>query len=130
MRNYIFVSGLVIVAMGVAAMSVLAKPDAIGFLQGALTLGGGIVICGLFSIKMQWHGFIGAGILALLGAARGLANVPGLAKFLAGDRPRGLTPLLELGVTVICLVLMMKIIQALSRERVRRMLEAEENPKE
>ena len=130
MRIYIFVSGLVIVAMGVAAMSILAKPDAVGFLQGALTLGGGIVICGVFSIKMQWHGIIGAGILALLGAARGLGNVPGLAKFLTGDRPRGSTPLLEMGVTLICLLLLLKIIRALFRERVRRMLEAEEESKE
>lgn len=125
MRIYIFLSGLVIVAMGIAAMSILAKPDSIGFLQGALTLGGGIVICGAFSIRMHWHGIIGAGILSLLGAARGLGNVPGLVKFLAGDRPHGTTPLLEMGVTLICLLLLLKIIRALSRERVRRMLESE-----
>lgn len=130
MRIYLFFSGLAILAMGIAAMSILAKPDSIGFLQGALTLGGGIVICGMFSLKMQWHGIIGAGVLALLGAARGLANVPGLAKFLTGERPRGATPLLEMGVTLICLLLLFKVLQALSRERVRRMLEAEENPKE
>ncbi len=125
MRIYIFLSGLVIVAMGIAAMSILTKPDSVGFLQGALTLGGGIVICGAFSVKMKWHGIIGAGILALLGAARGLANVPGLAKFLTGERPRGSTPVLEMGVTLICLLLLLKIIRALSRERVRRMLEQE-----
>lgn len=129
MRIYIFFSGLVIVAIGIvaigiAAMSILTKPDSVGFLQGALTLGGGIVICGAFSVKMKWHGIIGAGILAMLGAARGLGNVPGLAKFLTGERPRGATPVLELGVTVICLLLLLKIIRALSQERVRRMLEA------
>ncbi len=126
MRIYIFFSGLVIAAMGLAAMSILAKPDSVGFLQGALTLGGGIVICGAFSVKMKWHGIIGAGILALLGAGRGLANVPGLVKFLTGDRPRGATPLFEMGVTVICLLLLLKIIRALSQERLRRMLESEE----
>lgn len=126
MRCYIFLSGVTILAMGVAAMFILAKPDSVGFLQGALTLGGGIVICGIFSIRMQWHGIIGAGILALLGAARGLANLPGLVKFLAGERPRGSTPLLEMGVTLICLLLLLKIIRALSRERLRRMLESGE----
>ena len=130
MRIYIFVSGLVIVAMGVAAMFVLEKLDGQGFLFGAVKLGGGIVICGIFSITMRWHGIIGAGILALLGTAFGLGNVPGLAKFVAGDRSHGTLPLLELGVTLICLLLLLKIIRALSRERVRRMLEAEENSKE
>ncbi len=33
---------------------------------GSLTLGGGFIICGLFSIKMLWHGVIGAGVLALV----------------------------------------------------------------
>jgi len=125
MRIYIWVSGLAILATGIAAMWILAKPDSVGFLQGALTLGGGIVICGAFSVKMKWHGTIGAGVLALLGAARGLANVPGLVKFVTGDRPRGSTPILELGVTLICLLLLLKIIRALSRERVRRMLDSE-----
>ena len=89
MRISIFLSGAAILAMGGIAMGVLAKADAVGFLTGAMQLGGGIVICGLFSLKMHWHGVIGAGILALLGAARGLGNVPGLAKFAAGDRTHG-----------------------------------------
>ena len=101
-------------------------PHSVGFLQGALTLGGGIVICGIFSIQMPWHGFIGAGVLSLLGAARGLANLPGLLKYFSGERPRGATPLLELGATLICGLLLLKIIQALSRERLRRMLESAE----
>lgn len=83
-----------------------------------------MVICGIFSIKMQWHGIIGAGILALLGAARGLGNVPGLAKFLTGERPRGVAPLLEMGVTLISLLLLVKVIRALYQERTRRMREA------
>lgn len=126
MRFYIFFSGATILAMGVAARYVLDSSQSLGFLQGALTLGGGIVICGIFSIKMRWHGIIGAGILALLGAARGLGNVPDLAKFVAGQRARGSTPLLEMGVTLICLLLLLKIIRALSGERLRRMLESEE----
>ncbi len=126
MRFYIFTSGLAILASGLASLSLLDKPLAVGFLQGALTLGGGILICGIFAIRMQWHGIIGAGVLALLGAARGLGNVPGLAKFLNGDRSRETAPLLEAGVTVICLLLLLKVIRALSQERVRRMLESAE----
>lgn len=126
MRVFILVSGLVILALGVVAMAVLDRPYSLGFLDGALKLGGGIVICALFSFKMKWHGFIGAGVIALLGAARGLANLPGLAEFLGGDRPRGAAPLLELGVTVISVLLCVKIIRVLSQERVRRMLESEQ----
>jgi hypothetical protein len=126
MRFHIFFSGLTILAMGGVAMSLLEKADALGFLTGAMQLGGGIVICGLFSLKMRWHGFIGAGILALLGAARGLGNVPGLVKFMTGDRPHGPAPLLEAGVTLVCVLLLMRIIRALHQERVRRMLEAGE----
>lgn len=126
MRFYIFFSGATIVAMGVAAMSVVDRSQSIGFLQGALTLGGGILICSIFSIKMKWHGIIGAGILALLGAARGLGNVPDMAKFIVGERPRGAAPVMEMGVTLICLLLLVKIIRALSQERLRRMLESQD----
>jgi hypothetical protein len=106
-------------------MRMLEKDAAIGFLQGALTLGGGFIICGIFSLKMKWHGIIGGGVLALLGAARGLGNLPDLARFLSGERERGATPILELGVTIVCLVLLFRTLAELYRERIRRMLEGE-----
>ena len=126
MRIFVFVCGLTIAAMGVATTQLLPRDLSMGFFQGALTLGGGLVICGLFSLKMPWHGLIGAGVLALLGAARGLGNVPGIVKFATGDRVRGSLPVFEFGVTVICLMLLMRVIRALQRERLRRMLEAEQ----
>ena len=125
MRFQVFFSGAAILALGAAATRVLERQEALAFLQGALTLGGGIVICGLFSLKMQWHGLIGAGILALLGTARGLGNVPDLVKLFGGDRHRGAAPVLELGVTLICLLLLLRVLRALQRERTRRMLEQE-----
>lgn len=126
MRVYIFVCGLTVLATGAAAISILERPASIGFIQGALTLGGGILICGIFSIKMRWHGIIGAGVMATLGAARGIANFPDLAKFLTGDRPRGSAPILEFGVTAISILLLVRVIRALALERTRRMLESEE----
>lgn len=123
MRLQVFFSGAVILAMGVAAMRLLDAKEALGFLQGALTLGGGIVICGLFSLKNHWHGLIGAGVLALLGTARGFGNFPDLLKLLQGDRHRGAAPLLEMGVTLICLLLLLRVLRALQRERTRQMLE-------
>ena len=125
MRYYIFGCGLVVLALGWAATVVLEKDSAQGFLNGALQLGGAMLICGIFSIKMPLHGIAGAAVLSLLGAARGLGNVPGLVKFLAGDRPRGVAPLLEMGVTLVCAVLLVKVIRAWQRERLRRMLEEE-----
>lgn len=123
MRFYIFFCGLTILAMGWTATHLLQRPQSIEFLQGALQLGGGILICGFFSIRMKWHGLIGAGIMGLLGSARGMSNVPGLVKFMAGDRSHQTAPVLEFGVTLLCLLLFTKVIRALYQERMRRMLE-------
>jgi len=123
MRLQIFFSGAAVLALGYAATQLLEKDASIGFLQGALTLGGGFLICGLFSLKMKWHGIIGAGVLSLLGATRGLGNLPDLARFLTGERERGSAPLLELGITVVCLVLFFRTLAGLYRERLRRMLD-------
>ena len=119
-RYYIFLCGATIMAMGLLA------GNSPGFLQGALTLGGGLVICGLFSLKMKWHGLIGAGVLALLGAARGAGNLPGFFSYLAGDRSRGTLPVFETSVALICLILLIRIIRVLHQERVRRLLAEQE----
>jgi hypothetical protein len=126
MRIFVFICGTTIVAMGLAAPKMMENAESFGFLQGALTLGGGLIICGLFALKMPWHGLIGAGVLALLGAARGAMNLPGVIQFFSGDRERGSMPVFELGVTLICVLLLMRVIRTLHRERVRRMLESEE----
>ena len=125
MRFQVFLTGAVIMALGGLALRVLPGKETLQFLNGALTLGGGLVICGLFALKSHWHGIIGAGVLALLGAARGVANVPDLLKFAEGDRHRGPAPLMELGVTLACLFLLIRVLKALQRERTRRMLEEE-----
>ncbi len=123
MRFQIFSSGATILALGGLSLRVLERNDALAFFQGSLTLGGGIIICGLFSLKMKWHGIIGAGVLALLGTARGLGNIPDFLKLLTGDLQRGKAPILELGVTLIALILLLRILRSLQLERTRRMLE-------
>lgn len=125
MRLQIFFSGVAVLALGFAATRILEKDATTGFLQGALTLGGGFLICGFFSLKMKWHGIIGGGVLGLLGAARGMGNLPDLANFLAGERERGPAPVLEFGITVVCLVLLLRVLAGLNRERIRRMLDGE-----
>lgn len=106
-------------------MKLLPPDTSAGFLQGALTLGGGMIICGLFTLRMPWHGLIGAGILALLGAGRGVGNLPGVLAFFRGARAHGSLPVFELGVMAICTLLVLRVIRALRRERLRRMLEEE-----
>ena len=123
MRPLIFGTGLVVMGLGFLGKAQLAGDDGFAFLQGALTLGGALAICGLFSLKMRWHGIIGAGTVALLGAARGIGNLPDLAKLLAGERSRGAAPLIECGITLSCLVLLLAVLRSLQRERVRKMLE-------
>lgn len=126
MRLWIFLSGAAILMLGVAGLFLLKRVEGLGLLQGALTLGGGLVICGGFSVQMKWHGVIGAGILALLGAARGLGNLPDFLKWVLGASQRGLAPVLESAVTVVAILLLVQVIRALSAERLRRMLEPEE----
>ena len=124
-RLPIFLGAAVIVMSGIAGAGQLEKHAGLGFLIGALTLGGGLFICGLFSIRMLWLGMLGAGVLALLGLGRGAFNFPGAMDYVFGERARGVAPLLELGVTVVCAFLLIHIWQAWKRERNRRLLGVE-----
>lgn len=125
MRPLVFGTGLLAIVLGFLGKHQLPGDAGFAFLQGSLTLGGALLICGLFSLKMRWHGIIGAGVVSLLGAARGLGNLPDLMKLLAGSRERGIAPALEAVVTLACLVLLLVVLRALQRERTRRMLEQE-----
>ncbi|MEI6676702.1 MAG: hypothetical protein WCO57_16145 [Verrucomicrobiota bacterium] len=122
MRFHIFFSGLAILALGFAAMHALEKPAAIGFLLGALTLGGGLIICGLFSLRYRWHGIIGAGVIALLGASCGIENLAALPKFWFGERDRGPAPVLESAVALICILQLLLVVRTLFAEKRRRLL--------
>ncbi len=124
-RVVVFGSGLVILALGLAGMRVLAGPAAFGFLNGALTLGGGFIICGLFSLRNPWHGIIGAGVIALLGACRGVGNLAALPAVLTEHG--GVPPmnLLECAVALICILLLAVIVRTLFAERKRRLFDRE-----
>ena len=124
MRTQIFVTGLLILLIGIAGPAFLPKMPAFEFLRGGMTLGGALIICGIFMIRMYWHGLIGAGVVSLIGAGKGVMEIKATADFLAGNRERGIAPLVELGITVICLILLFRIVGILKAERTRRMLEA------
>lgn len=104
-------------------MTSLGKDDGMAFLLGCLTLGGGLLISGLFSLKMPWHGIIGAGVLALLGFGRGALNLPDFAKYLVGERERGVAPALELCVTLVCAMLLLRVLRAWAADRRRSAME-------
>jgi len=114
-RAYIFLIGASIIGIGFLGLSRIEN--------GSLTLGGGFIICGLFSIKMLWHGVIGAGVLALISFGTGLFNLPDAAQYIVGERPRGNEPLFELAVTILSALLLTRILAACGKERRRRMLE-------
>lgn len=125
MRVQVFLSGVLVLAIGIVGTQFMPKMPGFEFLRGALTLGGALLICGFFMIRMPWHGIIGAGIVSLLGAAKGVMGLKDLPDFLSGDRSRGIAPLVEIGITVICVILLMRVLKILSVERTRRMLEAD-----
>lgn len=121
-RIHILLSGIAVIAVGMIGMTQLGKAAGPPFLLGALTLGGGFVICYLFTFRMLWHAVIGAGALALLGFGRGLLNLPDAAKYVVGERTRDQAPVLEFSVTLICAFLLLRILGVWKRERLRRLL--------
>ncbi|MEP4078747.1 hypothetical protein [Haloferula sp.] len=113
MRPLIFTAGSLTSALGFAADAMIGDP---AVFQGALTLGGGFIICGLFSLSSKWHGIIGAAVLALLGAARcapALLDLPNKTKAAP----------FQAGAFVICAVVLVIIVRELRAERARRQME-------
>jgi len=118
-RLFIFLAAAAVFGLGFFGTARLEKDDGMAFLLGCLTLGGRCLITGHFSLKMPWHGIIGAGILALSGLGRGVLNFPGFAEYLTGARERGIAPALELCVTLICAMLLLRVIRAWAENRRR-----------
>jgi hypothetical protein len=115
MRLLILIAGLLTVALGFAAEAHLEDPT---LFQGALTLGGGWIICALFSYHAAVHGIVGAGVLALLAAARCLPALPALFDGGSpGARYQG-------AVLAIALVVLVKVVRHLLAERARRQIAA------
>lgn len=109
MRALIFIAGFVLCALGVLAFRRSGDPVV---LQGGLTLGGGWIICGLFSLRAKWHGYVGAGLLAFLGAVRSL---PALTKLAGGDPAAPFT----VAAGFLCVVVLTAAARALLAERRR-----------
>ncbi|QJE94879.1 hypothetical protein [Luteolibacter luteus] len=112
MRALLFIAGILLAALGFLAFQGSKDPL---LLQGGLTLGGGFVICGIFSIRAKWHGIAGAGLLAFLGFIRTVPSV------VSGEK--GPAAPFMLGAATICLVVLISVIQTFRAERTRRSIE-------
>lgn len=128
MHLFLFMAGTLVILATMAGRGWVPTTDQPGLLLGGLTLGGAYVICALFAWRMPWHGRIGAGVVAFLALARTAGNVPSWLAALSGDRSRGGAPLLELGMAFLSLAVLIVVLRALARERLRRMLAAEDAP--
>ena len=124
MRITILFTGIAIISLGFWSTTLLSEKESIAYLQGALTLGGGLLICAAFTIRMPWHGIIGAGILALLGFVRGLGNLPKLVT----DQPHTSLPFLELAITVLTASLFARVIVTLLKEKSHRSIQSLRDP--
>jgi hypothetical protein len=110
MRVLIFIGGIAICLLGFLFFK---KPEDFPLLQGGLTLGGGLIICGLFSLRSKWHGVAGAGILSFLGIMRA---VPALW---SGFREGVPSARFEAMAGAICLIVFVAAVRALLAERTR-----------
>ncbi len=125
MRTHILVTGFLILIAGIAGLFVIPKLPAMEFFRGAATLGGALIICGFFTLNSYWYGVIGAGVISLIGAGKGLLGISGMKDFVTGQSNRGIAPPIELIITIGCLVLLFRCVSAMKAERTRRMLEAD-----
>ena len=110
MRALIFIGGIAICLLGFLFFK---KPEDFPILQGGLTLGGGLIICGLFSLRSKWHGIAGAGILGFLGIMRA---VPALW---SGFREGVPSARFETIAGAVCLIVFVAAVRALLAERTR-----------
>lgn len=118
-------SGVLIVLFGISALQLVPKPQCFQTFQHALVLGGGLLITGLFALKSRWHGIIGGGVMALLGAATGISQLDEIAAWFSGNPHRHPAAPIEFGTTLICVLVLFRVLAALRRERTRRLLAEE-----
>jgi len=111
-RALIFIAGFLLAGLGILAFRSSGDPM---LLQGGLTLGGGWIICGLFSLRSKWHGLIGAGLLAFLGGIRTLPALPKLGR----DPAAAFTA----GAGLLCMIVLFTVVRTLLAERRRLAIE-------
>ena len=79
MRILLFLAGFLLIALGFLASRGEQGPV---LLQGGLTLGGGFIICALFTFRTKWHGIAGAVINNRFHLVSGMMQSAGALTFL------------------------------------------------
>jgi hypothetical protein len=122
--RFIFCVGILIIIIGFLGQRMLPGIPGFAFLNGGLSLGGGLIICWIFAIKNQWLGLIGAGIVSLIGFCKSITNLKGLMTWLIAPSPKPtLIPLLQISVAAMTFIILVFCIRSLLREKTRRILD-------
>lgn len=124
MRLTLIIIALAIAGLGLLGATALEAPAALGYATTGLTLGGAVLICGLFSLQNRWHGIIGGGVVALIGAVHNTPAIAGTVYSLASGNGIPLPGLCRAAISILCFALLAAVIRALLQERARRQLES------
>jgi hypothetical protein len=121
--RFIFCIGIMIILIGFLGQSIQSGIPGFAFLNGGLSLGGGLIICWIFSIKHQWLGLMGAGVVSLLGFCKSITNFRDFLLWLSAPFPKpAAISLLQMSVALMTFVTLIFCIRALIHERTRRMI--------
>jgi len=124
MRLTLIIAGLACAGLGLLGASGLEAQAALGYATTGFTLGGALLICGLFSLKNFWHGIIGGGVVALIGAVHNATAVVDLFRGLATGAGLQLPDACQASISILCFAMLAAVIRALLRERMKRQLES------
>jgi hypothetical protein len=119
LRVLLIAGGIIIAAMGAHAYS-LDHNGAI--LNAGLSLGGIFVICGLFSIKLPFHGLITATVTAMVGLAGNLGAAWDLATQFTTAATLPPETIARSGFAAVSLVLLISSLRGIQRFRVNHRL--------
>lgn len=125
LRVLLIIGGIMICAMGVHAF-VLTREGAI--LNAGMSLGGIFVICGLFSIKLPFHGLIAATVTAMIGLAGNLSAAADIAQALTAATPLSSQATARAGFAAVSLILLIAALRGIQRFRVSHRLKQSHGP--
>jgi hypothetical protein len=124
LRVLLIIGGVMIAATGVLAF--LRTRDG-AILNAGMSLGGIFVICGLFSIKLPFHGLIAATVTAMVGLAGNLSSAADLFRALTAAIPLTPQATARAGFAAVSLVLLIAALRGIQRFRVSHRLKQQDS---
>jgi len=122
MRIFLIIVALACAGLGLLGATAIDGPAALGYAVTGLTLGGALLICGLFSLQNRWHGIIGGAVVALIGAVHNATAIAGTLHSLATGNGVPLAGLCRALISILCFALLAVVVRALLHERAKRQL--------